>query len=301
MLTPTSIAVILGASGLLVSLATLYLSHIRGPAITARLLAPPIGWSTSYVGSSLRSYSAPVTTADFGQVTGRLSIVFSNDGPKGGAVWNLRLRTSDLADPLKLLDPLDPQELPSTVTLSGYSTESIELTVALAWHMRDVENVVRIVTDPAGAFTLRLTYRRRSWMHDTTHQARLTVHWRDVWDCLNNSTSGLAELTIRPDIDRSIRDLAGTFGLSQDEADVVRDALWYTLWKPGNSLDSRVEPGQDGPHLCLVQNPRREVSGSRDSETLTRMLEDYQALLDRVRVLRDERASKLGISRPLEI
>ena len=275
------------------SIAVLYSSQIRGPNITARLLDSPFTWSGSYSKRSAQAaYSDLVTAADFGQFSGNLTIVLSNDGPKGGAVWHLQLRAIDLALPLQLVDPIG---IPGTVTLSGYSTDCIELTVALVWNMQHCEDVVRTVTDSTGTFALELTCRRRRWRQDRTHSSRLTIHWRDVWRTLNTGRTGLAEVARRADVDRCIQELGTKFVLSQDDQSTLADALWWALFNPSKPLDYLIEAGQAGPQLRLGKEYQWVVQSSNDEESLSQIGNAHRVLVKQMHVLRDDRIRSLGI------
>lgn len=294
MSTPTWIATILGATSLVISLTVLYLSHIKGPNITARLLDAPITWSTSYWRRpQSTAFSAMPTDADYGQVNGVISVLLTNDGPKGGAVWALRVDCPQSDGPFR---PLTVSGLPSTITISGYSTDSLEVTVSLAWAMTSVADVVQLLTDPVATFAVLVTYRRRAWWRDTTRSSVLITHWRDVWRSLNTGATGLAEIAIRPDVDRGLQELKGNFDLAEDDMAALRDALWWGLVNRAESFDYIVDDSGSAPHLLLRRGYQWQVSGIRDPEMLPRIAEEHRRLVDRMRNLGPERAQMLGIA-----
>jgi hypothetical protein len=277
-----------------ISLIVLYLSQIRGPNITARLLDAPITWSTSYwQRPQSTAFSATPADADYGQFTGTISVLLSNDGPKGGAVWALQVDCPQSAYPLH---PLTVSRLPTTVTIPGYSTDSLEVTVSLAWAMTSVADVLQLLKDPVATFAIRLIYRRRAWCHDTTRSSVLIALWRDVWRSLNTGASGLAEIAIRPDVDRGLQELKGKFHLGEADIAALRDSLWWGLANRAESFDYILDDSRTAPHLLLRRGYQWQVSGPQNAKMLARVAEDHRSLVDRMRRLAQEREQVLEIA-----
>lgn len=128
-------------AGIAISLLALYFSQIRGAHMTAEIIQPPKNWTLGL--QQQWGYGAP-TLASVHNATHCIASattysLVANDGPKGGAVWNLILALDPLAVGLVLNQPFLASE---PITLGGNSSGSLSVTYTVAWSIKHSQAIL---------------------------------------------------------------------------------------------------------------------------------------------------------------
>ena len=290
----TWIATILGASGVLISLSVLYLSHLRGPSMKVQLLDLPIEWSMQYwKGRGSVKYSSTLDEAAYCQVAGVAYMLITNDGPRGGAVWGLTVTSPGLPSWCTVQPPAD---LEATITLAGYETAGSQMTIALVWPVDRVEEMLTKLADPLGGLTLRVAYKRHTWKGPQRETSDLKIQYRSVWDRLNNGRIGLADLAVVGEVDRQLTAAFKPFELGDGDVDALRAAMWWPIRNPDQPLDYPIDEFQGVPRLRFRNDLMWSVSGKFSADELAQIRNAHRNLVEGIAQKRAERAQALQIA-----
>ena len=278
MSTQTLIATLLGAAGVLISLSVLYLSQVRGPSVKVQLLDLPFDWSMQYwKGQGSVKFSAVVQDAAYCQLSAVANMLITNDGPKGGAVRNFMVTCPGLSSCCTVQPPTD---LPATMTLSGYETAGIQMTLALAWPMAHTDQMLSELSSPDRVFGVVLSYTRHRGGGEQRRASQLTIRYRDIWDSLNNGQTGLADLSVRNQADQQFSGAFGQLNLSEGDTRTLRDALWWPIHNPDQPLDYPMDDLQGVPRLRFRNDLAFSISGTHTTQDLGHIRDEHRRLVE---------------------
>ena len=154
------LALVPGFVGLGLSLFLLWRTELRQARLSLRLLAAPDSWKVSMARRGASVQAAEPAEADYLAMHGIFPVSATNDGPRGGALWNLAAEVHGLvAWHLQWFN--SGQELP--YALSGRSCEGWSRTaIGLACDFERLSDGLRELQQ-TGDVTFRLIYTCQSW------------------------------------------------------------------------------------------------------------------------------------------
>jgi len=149
-----------GFAGLGLSLFLLWRQELRQAHLSLRLLAPPDSWKVSIGRRGSPVQATDPAEADYLSMHGIFPVSATNDGTRGGALWNLTVETPGLVA-WRLHWFNSGQDLP--YALSGRSCEGWSRTgIALACDFEGLSDGLRDLRQ-AGEVTFRLNYACQGW------------------------------------------------------------------------------------------------------------------------------------------
>src|SRR5438552_13361572 len=90
------LALIPGFAGLALSIFLLWRTELRQARMSLRLLAPPDAWTVSIARQGSPIQATDPVDADYMSMRGIFPVSATNDGPRGGAMWNLAAEVQGL-------------------------------------------------------------------------------------------------------------------------------------------------------------------------------------------------------------
>jgi hypothetical protein len=156
-----SIPAVLSVISLAIALFLLYRTELRKASMVLRLLAAPDSWTISIARQGVAHSTAAPAQADYLSVHGNFTIAATNDGPRGGALWDLGADVQEIGDSWCLRRFDASVNLP--YALPGRSCEGwsrVALTLAcdferLASGLRELQQDRHV--------TFRVTYACQNW------------------------------------------------------------------------------------------------------------------------------------------
>jgi hypothetical protein len=153
----------IGISGvsLTISLVVAYRAEFRGSHMTVSFRKPPIQWAVAPARqtagrlpglSSLASFEE----ASWIQMAGQCQATVDNDGPRGGAIWDVALGASGLPDRWAAHGNFGEQPF----SLDGKSSRGFNPTFLLVCQKGDFELGAKALLESSGFVTLRISYQR---------------------------------------------------------------------------------------------------------------------------------------------
>jgi hypothetical protein len=261
--------------------------------MSVQLLDLPLNWSLSFwKGSGSVVYMTTLEEATSFQIAATGHMLITNDGPRGGAVWDLRV-TSPGSPAWCVVRP--PADLPATVTLAGYETEGGETTIALVWPIGHLDEMLSNLAGPSRTLLLQLSYKRHAWRGARQEQSELRMPCKPIWDCLNNGRTGLADLAVLGQANRELGEAFAPFDLSPGDADALRSAMWWPIRNPDQPLDYPVDEFNGVPRLRFRNDVMWSISGKYSLEELEKIRDAHSTLVTSVAKSRTERVRVLRI------
>jgi hypothetical protein len=90
------LALIPGFAGLALSIFLLWRTELRQARMSLKLLAPPDAWTVSIARQGSPVQATDPVDADYVSMRGIFPVSATNDGPRGGALWNLTAEAKGL-------------------------------------------------------------------------------------------------------------------------------------------------------------------------------------------------------------
>ena len=284
---------------LLISVSALYFTQLRGAQMKVKLIQRPTHWTfgleEKWPAGVQRVTS--IERATHCLLSGSTFALVANDGPKGGAVWNLRLTLTSLPDALLLQQPFLDAE-PNT--LGGSASASLPVTFCLEWAVKDTETVLTLLGRGSGAVDAYLTYQRhRFWWSTNSTTNHQTVPLAEIWGALRQSASSqvrsLAAVAARARIDAALSQAMIPLELSEGDQVAFLSALWLAIHQPDSPLDYHIA-GFDG-EAQLQFRPglsSNVINADRRIETLSHIAEIHEHEIEHAQRAIGEMRTQLG-------
>jgi hypothetical protein len=209
----------------------------------------------------------------------------SNNGPKGGPVWDLELIFEGLDLPWTLSQPLVNDE---PLTLGGNSSVARQIDFILVWKVEDTLQIFEKLLGPRTLLNASVEYRRsRKWGRGQFKSNQLTVDSVALCDDLRRSYReqhrSLSVLAARTRIDKLLRQAASALNLSLDDGTQFANGAWTAIAQPGEPLDYVIN-GQDGHlHLEFRCGGTGWVTADGTHDTLERIAAVHQDAVESAR------------------
>lgn len=168
---------------LVISLVVAYRAEFRGPHIRITLRTPPGSWAVS---PTMQTGGKPVGYMRIAnldepfrlQVTGECQATIDNDGPKGGAIWDIRLQVVGLGDPWKTGASFP---YPQPYSLAGKASVGFVAIYAFACPKDSIPTGLKELDAPSSPIALEVTYHRSGAVRrDVLERTALNVSRQEV-------------------------------------------------------------------------------------------------------------------------
>jgi hypothetical protein len=211
-----------------VSLFLLYRTELRRARMSLRVLAAPGSWTAGMARRGSSAQSIDPAHADYLFMHGLFAVAVTNDGPRGGAVWDLGAAVDGLSDAWRIQHFNCGVDLP--YALPGRSCEGwSRVAIQLACNFDRLDAALRDLQLPT-AVTFRITYACQNW-RGRAHQAStvLEVPRASLLAGLEKATTGIDLATCQavPLARSLVADSFNKFGLNT--ADLDRLTEWALL------------------------------------------------------------------------
>lgn len=221
--------------------------------MTAEIIQPPTNWTLSlqqqwgYGAATLAS----VHNATHCVASADTFALVANNGPKGGAVWNLTLALDPLTTGMILQQPFLTSE---PITLGGNSSESLAVTYMVAWSIKDSQGIFKALAEGKGSLDVHMDYHRhRLWRGETSSTNHVSVQTVEVWKSLQKSATALnislAAVAARAPVDAALQEAFASFGLEPSERQALHDVTWLAIQNPEEQLTYKITGDDGAAHL----------------------------------------------------
>jgi hypothetical protein len=163
-----TVPIALSTLSLVIALFLLYRTELRGPRLSLRLLAAPDSWTVSIARRGSPSQAADPAHANSLSMHGIFALAATNDGPRGGALWELGADVQGMGDSwdLQWSSSVDlPYALPGR-SCEGWSRVALNLTCdfdRLASGLRALQRDGHVI--------VRITYACQDWRGRAHHKS----------------------------------------------------------------------------------------------------------------------------------
>ncbi len=163
-----TITITLSAISLVLSLFLLYRTELRRARMSLRLLAAPDSWTVSIARQGSPSQTVDPAYADYLSMHGIFALAASNDGPRGGALWDLAAEVQGMGESwgLRWSSSVDLPYALAGRSCEGWSRVAVNLTCdfdRLASGLRHLQQDGRV--------TFSVTYACQNWRGRAQHKS----------------------------------------------------------------------------------------------------------------------------------
>ena len=277
--TPAIATLSLAVSGLAV-----YFTQLRGASISLQLLSPPDKWSLQLmtaIGGGLPSIQQSVLGATHCQVSGSANALVSNDGPKGGAIWDIEVKLMGLANPCKIIQP---PGLRPVVTLPGNSSEPSTISFIFQWPIGDSLLVLDALVNHPQPISLAVRYHHHGFLGKARMaKSEVTVRQTELWlallDQAQSSHFDMGQVAARPDLDRMFDGAFRKVHISDEDRQSLWQGLWMALQQPESPLDYRIEEVAGSLRLLFRTGYAVAVLADGNRDTLAMIAQEHRELV----------------------
>lgn len=280
-------ALIPGFAGLALSVFLLWRTELRQARMSLRLLAPPDSWTIAMARRGALAQTVEPADADYLSMHGIFPMSATNDGPRGGAVWNLATRVDGLRA-WRVASFSSGQELP--YALAGRSCEGWSRTaISLACDFERLGDGLRelLVGDEV---IFGVTYTCPGWRGRAREKSTsLKVPRQALLAALKRSARflDLAACQIVPQTRALAAERFGEFNLSSNDVDILTK---WTLMREQVDYIVVPEGSSDGLKIAVRRATGQvdqawTVGYGRQREELGRIIEVQNGLVSDVKQL----------------
>jgi hypothetical protein len=168
---------------LVVSLVVAYRAEFRGPQIRITLRTPPRSWSVS---PTMQTGGKPLGYMRIAnldepfrlQVAGDCQATIENDGPKGGAIWDIRLQVVGLGDPWRSGGAFQDRQ---PFSLAGKASVGFVATYAFVCPKASIPAGLKELDASSSPIALEVTYHRSGMVRrDVLERTALMISRQEV-------------------------------------------------------------------------------------------------------------------------
>ncbi|MEA2633804.1 MAG: hypothetical protein QOH92_571 [Chloroflexota bacterium] len=271
---PDPIAIGLSAVSLAASVWLTFETQLRRARMRITILRAPVNWSVNLQRRGNVPgvpFLANLEDAEQIKLSGSCPSLIGNDGPKGGAVWDAHAVVTGLGDPWELQgEILKPQPY----TLGGKTYAGLDLWFALTCPIAALRDAIPGL-DGSGPDDVRLqiVYKRHGWFGRVlTDQSEVSVGRAALLEAFKRSAAekgvDLARVKLDPWIRERIEDGFREFGLSFDERNNLRKAVWMATGPQQMVLTYPID-GDDGKAVLYFAQGWTGISIAADGKRST--------------------------------
>ena len=283
------IAISLSAISIAASIWLTIETQMRRARMRITILRPPANWSVKLErpGSVPGvSFVANLEDAQRIRLAGTCPALIGNEGPKGGAVWDVRAQVNGLGTHWQLDgDILKPQPY----TLAGKTYAGHDLPFALTCAITDLGNGIPGLegTGPP-MVTLGVVYNRHGWFgRVVSDHSEVSVDRAELLDAFRRGATAngvdLARVKLDPWIRGRIDEDFRKFGLSEPERNNLHHAAWMAAGPQASVLTYPIT-GEDGAAVLYFMEGWTGMAVAADGHrsTLTEVGDIHRALVQAV-------------------
>lgn len=281
-----TVALVPAFAGFAISLFLLWRTELRRPKISLELLSAPTSWKTVIARHGSAHAAPSPADADYLGVHGRFPAVVSNDGPRGGALWDVSADLRGL-DNWRLRAFTTGHDLP--YALEARSCEGWSHTaITIACDFDRLSQGIRELHE-ASDITLTIHYASLGWLGHAS-QRSATIRWStsSILASLRAAASGLdlSLCQIVPAIRSLVAQRFAEFDLPEHELDFL--AKWAML---PDAMEIVVQSSNGQERLALKRSTGQIDAGwavglGQPHETLSRLREIEQAVIEQIPAMR---------------
>ena len=284
------IAISLSAISIAASIWLTIETQMRRARMRITILRPPATWTVKLERPGTVpgvSFVANLEDAQRIGFAGSCPALVGNDGPKGGAVWDVRAAVNGLGDRWQLEgDILKPQPY----TLAGKTYAGHDLPFALTCSIGDLGNGIPGLQGAGPpTVTLGVIYNRHGWFGRVVRDhSEVSVDRAALYEAFKSGAAANGVDLARVQLDHWVRERIEKdfrrFNISEPERNNLHHALWMAAGPQASVLTYPVA-GEDGAAVLYFMEGWTGIAVAADGRrsTLDEIADAHKALVETVR------------------